>query len=399
METLALGLTLLSLLTWIGLLAFRGQFWRSNVRLMPVPLNIDRLPSVCAVIPARNEADLISKTLRSICLQDYTSPFRIVLVDDRSTDQTAEIAQTTAKDARAMSTEMGHTPPMLDVLTAEPLPEGWTGKLWAMEQGVRHANCYAPDYYLFTDADIEHDRSNLRQLILQAERERLDLVSLMVRLRCQSFWERLLIPAFVYFFQKLYPFEWVNEIDNPTAAAAGGCILIRREALERIGGLKVLKNALIDDCTLAHAVKCGDDKAHYPIWLGLARKTRSLRPYKSLWSIWNMVARTAYTQLKYSPLLLLVTVLGMTVTYLVPPAGFMWGLLERDRFITLISLASWLLMAFSMLPTLQLYRRSPLWGLFLPFIAFLYTLMTIDSAVRHLFGIGGNWKGRVYSQT
>ncbi|MDC0831861.1 glycosyltransferase [Geitlerinema sp. CS-897] len=399
METVVLGLTLLSLLIWIGLLAARGQFWRSHVRLTPIPLEIDDLPSVCAVVPARNEAEVLPIGLRSLLLQDYPNPFRVVLVDDRSTDGTASVAQNTAKDAKAVAKEMGRTAPSLEVLTAEPLPQGWTGKLWAMEQGVRHAKRYAPDYYLFTDADIEHERSSLRQLVFHAERERLDLVSLMVRLRCCSFWERLLVPPFVYFFQKLYPFEWVNDLNRKTAAAAGGCILIRRQALERIGGLSTIKDTLIDDCTLARAVKCGEAGKRHPIWLGLTEKTHSLRSYNSLWSIWNMVARTAYTQLNYSPLLLLLTVLGMGLTYEVAPVSFVWGILTGDRFIALTALATWLLMAFSLLPTLHLYRQPPFLGILLPVIAALYTLMTIDSAIRHWFGFGGNWKGRVYPQS
>ncbi|MGC9506226.1 glycosyltransferase [Baaleninema sp.] len=398
METVVLGLTLLSLLIWIILLAFRGQFWRANVQLTPISLQLNQLPRVCAVIPARNEADVLPQSLRSLFLQDYPNPFRVILVDDRSTDDTAKVAQNTAKDAKAVAKEMGRTAPSLEVLTAEPLPPGWTGKLWAMEQGVRHAKRDAPDYYLFTDADIEHDRSNLRQLVLHAERERLDLVSLMVRLRCRSFWERCLIPPFVYFFQKLYPFEWANDINNKTAAAAGGCILIRRQALERIGGLNAIKQTLIDDCSLARAVKCGEPGKRHPIWVGLTEKTRSLRPYNSLWSIWNMVARTAYTQLNYSPFLLIFTILGMGLTYWVAPVAFVWGILEGDRFVALIALANWLLMAFSLLPTLRLYRQPPFLGIFLPIIAVLYTFMTIDSAIRHWFGFGGNWKGRVYPQ-
>lgn len=399
METLVFGLTLASLAIWIGLLVFRGQFWRSNVQLTPMALSLNRFPSVCAIVPARNEAAMLPKTLRSLLLQENTGAFRVVLVDDRSTDNTAEIAKSIAEDLQAAAREHHVKVPQLDIITAQPLPDGWTGKLWAMEQGVRHAQRYAPDYYLFTDADIEHERHNLEQLVLKAEREQLDLASLMVRLRCRSFWERFLIPPFIYFFEKLYPFTWANDLQSSTAAAAGGCILLRRHALQRIGGLEAIKNTLIDDCSLAKAIKIGDDGKRHPIWIGLAEKTRSLRPYPSLWSIWNMVARTAYTQLNHSPILLVLTVVGMALTYWVPVVGLVWGIVHDARTLALVGLAGWLLMAFSLLPTLRLYRQPPFLGLFLPIIALLYVLMTLDSAVRHLFGRGGNWKGRVYSQS
>lgn len=399
MESLVLSLTLLSLAIWIGLLGFRGQFWRANVTLSPMALSLNRMPSVCAIVPARNEADLLPKTLRSLLLQDFNGAFRVVLVDDRSQDNTADVARHLARDLQALARELNRQIPQLDIITAQPLADGWTGKLWALEQGVRHAQRYAPDYYLFADADIVHDRDNLRQLLLKAEREQLDLVSLMVRLRCRSFWERLLIPPFVYFFQKLYPFNWANDPHSRTAAAAGGCILLRRHALKRIGGLSVIRNTLIDDCHLAHAIKLGDDTRPHPIWIGLSDTTRSLRPYRSLWSIWNMVARTAYTQLDRSLLWLLLALLGMTLTYVLPPVSLVWGVLHGDRTLALIGLAVWFLMAFSLLPTLRLYRQSPFLALLLPLVAVLYSLMTVDSAIRHLIGIGGNWKGRVYSQS
>ncbi|OAB55293.1 glycosyl transferase family 2 [Phormidium willei BDU 130791] len=389
-------LTLLSLAIWIGLLALRGQFWRSHIRLRPVPANVDPLPSVCAIVPARNEAELLPKTLRSLLLQEAVTSFRVILVDDRSDDGTAEIAEAIAAEVQTLANELQLHLPQLDIITADPLPPGWSGKLWAMDQGIRYAQRYSPVYYLLTDADIQHHPQNLRQLLFKAEREGLDLVSLMVKLRCESLWERLLIPPFIYFFQKLYPFDWVNNPQKRTAAAAGGCILIRRQALDRIGGLAHIKQTLIDDCALAQAVKQADGNDYHSIWLGLADKTISLRAYPGLGSIWGMVARTAYTQLNYSPLLLLLTVIGMGLTYWVPPIALIWGLANEQSFIALLGLASWSLMAFSLFPTLSLYRQPPFLGLILPLIAALYTLMTLDSALRHLLGRGGAWKGRVY---
>ncbi|NEP12196.1 MAG: glycosyltransferase [Symploca sp. SIO2C1] len=467
MNASVLGITVLSLVIWLGLLGFRGQFWRANQRLDIQATELELWPKVCAVIPARNEAELLPITLRSLFTQDYPGSFSVLLVDDHSTDGTAEVAQKVAQESKQ--------PQQLQVISAQPLPAGWTGKLWALEQGIRHAQeqtgerkkawgnesadtdtrrrgdaenenptsyfvhpeqTQPPDYFLLTDADIEHDSTNLRELITKAETQQLDLVSLMVLLRCQSFWEQLLIPAFVFFFQKLYPFPLVNDSTNSTAAAAGGCILIRRQALNRIGGLQVVRQALIDDCALATAVKSSIQSQLSPpgerkkgwgneqtdaetrrhgdaengnstqnfahpspptaIWLGLTESTRSLRPYPSLASIWDMVARTAFYQLNYSPLLLIGTVLGMTLIYLVPPIAAIFGALIGNWLIAIAGFASWLLMAGAYLPTLRLYKCSPLLAFCLPAIAFLYNLMTLDSALRHWQGRGGSWKGRVY---
>jgi hopene-associated glycosyltransferase HpnB len=336
------------------------------------------------VIPARNEAELLPITLRSLLNQDYPGSLTIIVVDDQSTDGTASVAQA-----------LGN--PQLHILAAESLPPSWKGKLWALEQGIRYAQTLTPlpDYLLLTDADIEHDHTNLRQLVTKAQQENLELVSLMVQLRCQSFWECLLIPAFVFFFQKLYPFRWVNDPQNRTAAAAGGCILIRRETLVQIGGIQAIRQALIDDCALAQAVKSNSTGR---IWLGLTSSTRSLRPYPSLATIWDMVARSAYTQLNYSPWLLLGTLIGMTLIYIVPPVGVIVGGLTRNWTVAIASLISYLLMTVAYLPTLRLYRRSPWWAFCLSAIAFLYTLMTLDSALQHYQGRGGAWKGRVYPQ-
>jgi hopene-associated glycosyltransferase HpnB len=397
MVSLGLGVTLVSLLIWIGLLLVWGQFWRcdqqlqdesdANQRVQPIAAC-----SVCVVIPARNEADMVPMTLRSLLNQDYPGQFQIILVDDHSTDGTADRAIATA-------TALGQLE-RLRVIPADPLPPGWTGKLWAMDQGVQAAQILAPDYILLTDADIEHDPGNLRRLVTKAQQDNLDMVSLMVQLRCQSVWELVLIPAFVFFFQKLYPFRFVNTPSNRIAAAAGGCILIRRAALQQIGGLQILRQTLIDDCSLAQAVKQSrptNQATSGKIWLGLTQTTRSLRPYDSLQSIWDMVARTAFTQLNYSTWLLLGTLFGMSLLYLVAPIATVAGLMSGNWAIAGTGLLTWLLMAIAYMPTIRLYQ-CPIWLAFcLPAIAGLYTIMTVDSALRHWRGQGGAWKGRVYS--
>jgi hopene-associated glycosyltransferase HpnB len=387
---LTLSFTVLPIGIWIGLLLFRGQFWRTDQQLPDVVPELPIWPSVCAVIPARNEAEVLPISLRSLLQQNYPGSFKILLVDDQSTDQTAEIARQVATSVQAHD--------RLDVLSGQPLPPGWTGKLWAMEQGTRAALALPqrPDYILLSDADIEHDVHNLQRLVAKAEADNLELVSLMVRLRCQSLWERFLIPAFVFFFAQLYPFRWANAPQNSTAAAAGGCILLKRQALERTGGLHVLKNALIDDCTLAHVIKSSRPDRSTGIWLGLTRSTVSLRPYESLSTIWNMVARTAFTQLRYSPWLLIGTVLAMMMIYLIAPVSTLIGSLTGQWSIAIAGFIGWLLMAVAYLPMIRFYNLSPLWAFSLPAIACLYTLMTIDSALRHWQGQGGAWKGRVY---
>lgn len=385
MITIVLTLTFISLITWLFLLLFWGKFWRVNHQLETNKSVIEKpLPTVCVIVPARNEADVIPISLRSLLLQDYTGNFTIFLVDDQSSDGTANFAQGVAYAVD--KTEK------LQIVSGTSLPTGWTGKLWAMAQGIEKASELTPDYFLLTDADIQHDISNLQRLIAKAESQNLDLVSIMVRLRCQSFWEKLLIPAFVFFFQKLYPFSWVNNPKKTTAAAAGGCILIHTEALNRIGGLQIIRQALIDDCSLAKAVKSN----HGKIWLGLSTSTISLRPYNSLKTIWDMVARSAYTQLNYSPVLLMGSLLGMTLVYLLPSIGIILGVLLGNWQITLVSFTAYLLMTFAYLPIIRFYKCSPIFAFSLPIIAFLYTLMTVDSALRHWQGRGGEWKGRVY---
>ncbi|MGK7932416.1 MAG: glycosyltransferase [Microcystaceae cyanobacterium] len=392
MMDIFVGFLGLSLLIWLYLLGFRGRFWLSNQRIDDLSNHLTSYPTVCAVIPARNEADVLPVSLKSLLLQNYGGQFSIVLVDDQSTDQTGKVAQEIAhkldKSAR------------LNVIQGKPLEKGWTGKLWAMKQGIEAAQQLedSPKYILFTDADICHHDTNLQELVTKSEKENLELTSLMVKLRCDSGWEKFLIPSFVFFFQKLYPFPTINNPDRKLAGAAGGCILIRREALTRIGGIESVKNALIDDCSLAYRVKSTLEPNSGGIWLGLTEKVTSLRPYDTLETIWNMVARTAYTQLSYSPWLLIGTVLGMIIIYLLAPIGTILGLILGNILMLGLSLLIWLLMTLAYFPTLKLYQLSPLWGITLPAIAFLYNLMTIDSALRHWRGEGGAWKGRVYKQ-
>ena len=378
-------ITYLSFSIWLGLLLFWGQFWR-RVQLSPNNETLTSYPNVWAVIPARDEADVIADSLGSVLEQNYQGLFSVVLVDDNSSDATANIAQETANNLGKNN--------QLHLISGQPLPQGWKGKLWALSQGIDRAKQQnpAPDYILLTDADIQHHPSNITELITKAESENLDLVSLMVLLRCESFWERFLIPAFVFFFQKLYPFKLANNPQSFVAAAAGGCILIKASTLEKIGGIASIKDALIDDCTLAKKIKSNGGK----IWLGLTEHTISLRPYDSLKSIWDMVARTAFYQLNYSWLLLTGTILGLFLVYLVPPLAIIWGLFAHDIAIAIVGLITWLMMSLAYFPTIKLYRLSPLWSFCLPAIAFFYALMTIDSAIKHYQGKGGFWKGRVY---
>ncbi|MEB3210120.1 MAG: glycosyltransferase [Leptolyngbyaceae bacterium] len=404
---ISLGVSIVSLVIWVYLLLFRGQFWRTdqhlealdaegNDALNPQETPECSAPPVCVVIPARNEADVLPITLRSLFTQDYDGALDVLVVDDHSTDGTATVAQQTVQDLG----KADH----FQLYSAQPLPPGWTGKLWALDQGTQQVmgRSPAPTYILLSDADIQHDSHNLRRLVTKAEAQSLDLASVMVRLRCESLAEHWLIPAFVFFFQKLYPFRWVNQPERKTAAAAGGCVLLRTSALQRIGGIASIREALIDDCTLAQHVKHGDPTANsalesHPIWLGLSSKTYSLRPYPNLKTIWDMVARTAYTQLNYSPLLLLGTLLGMVLVYLVAPIALIGGLLSHSPLIALIGAATWGLMAIAYSPMVRFYQCSPLYAVALPVIALLYTLMTLDSALRHWQGRGGSWKGRTYS--
>lgn len=376
-------------LAWLYLLLAQGRFWRADQRLPQSGLERGAWPSVVALVPARNEAAVVGEAVRSILAQDYPGSLSLVLVDDGSTDGTAAVAQQAAAEAGQAA--------RLSVVAAGPREPGWVGKLWAQESGRRawRAGAAAPDYWWLTDADIGHAPEMLRRLMAKAEEERRALVSLMVLLWCRSFWERLLIPPFVFFFQKLFPFARVNDDRNGLAAAAGGCMLLRADTLSEAGGLARIKDALIDDCALAALIKPVALRQNRGIWLGLTRKSRSLRPYRGLNEIWRMVARSAYTQLRHQPLLLLGTLAGMALIYLVPPLLLLTLPWHEDLPAALLGLAAWILMAVAMGPTQRLYGQSWLWGLSLPLAALLYSAMTFDSARRHWLGRGGTWKGRV----
>ncbi|MBK1665419.1 squalene synthase HpnD [Rhodospirillum rubrum] len=378
---------LLSLAAWAVVLLTRRRFWRCDQRLGQNTMAPGAAPAVVAVIPARDEAHTIGQTVRSLLNQSYPGRLVVVVVDDSSSDGTADAA-------RAGAASVYDGPSRLIVVPGKPLEAGWSGKLWAVHQGLEVAAQAVPEarYVLLTDADIEHIPGNIARLVGKCERDGLVMASLMVKLRCESAWEHLLIPAFIFFFQKLYPFPLVNDPDHRTAGAAGGCILARRETLDAIGGVAALRGALIDDCALAALLK---EKG--PIWLGLAGRTRSLRPNDELGDIWRMVARTAYVQLHHSPLRLIGAVIGMTLLYLVPPVALIVGILSADFPAAVAGLVGWIGLAILYRPTLHLYRRPPMAGLALPLAALLYTLMTIDSARRHYVGRGGEWKGRTYS--
>ncbi|NEQ78033.1 MAG: glycosyltransferase [Okeania sp. SIO2C9] len=393
MHKILLITIILNLIIWIYLLLFRGKFWLADRRLLPISeteiRKIQYWPSISAIIPARNEAKLLRTTLKSLLNQDYPGNFKIILVDDNSKDNTANVANFIAQKNDDLT--------KLEVISAGNLSSGWSGKLWAINQGINYAKQQtpAPDYFLFTDADIEHSSTNIRQLIIKAEQENLALVSLMVKLQCQTLTEELMIPAFVFFFQKLYPFRWVNNPQNSTAAAAGGCILIRNQVLDEIGGIEVIRNALIDDCSLATAVK--QKSTNKKIWLGLTSDTKSRRSYPDLFSIWSMIVRTAFTQLNYSPLLLVATVIGMKLIYLVPSLGIILGVIFSWWEIVAIAFLARILMFLAYLPIVRFYQLSPIYAMSLPTVALIYTLITIDSAWRHLRGRGSHWKGRTYS--
>jgi hopene-associated glycosyltransferase HpnB len=367
---------LLSLAVWLYLLLARGGYWLARPRddgAVAAPL---RWPSVVAVVPARNEADVIAQSIASLLCQDYAGPFRVVLVDDGSTDRTSVVAKSLSSQRR------------LEVLAGTELPGGWTGKLWALDQGVRHAAAAgeAIDYFLLTDADIGHAPDNVSHLVARAERDGLAQVSLMAALSCASPAERFLIPAFVYFFQMLYPFAWVANRARRTAAAAGGCTLVRRDALQRAGGIAAIRSEIIDDCALARRLK-----EQGPIWLGLTRRAASLRPYVGFSKIGRMISRSAYAQLGYSPLALVGTVAAMLLVYIAPP---LLALLA-DGPARWLGLSAWLVMAITFQPMLRFYRCSPLWGLALPAIGAVYAFFTVQSAIEFWRGRGGLWKGRV----
>ncbi len=389
--TEALGV--LACLTWLYLLVGRGGFWRVQSRdgeartapqahEAPAGLPSDtQWPSVVAIVPARDEAPVIAGAVTSLLRQRYAGPLSVVLVDDASSDETAENARRAAMSS--------HAECRLAIVPATPTPPGWTGKLWALACGVGHVESMscAPDYLLLTDADIVHAPESLSALVTEARAERLALDSRMARLHCESAVERAFVPAFVFFFRMLYPFAWVNRPRSRTAAAAGGCMLVERGALSRAGGLASVRGELIDDCALARALK-----RQGPIRLALTDHVRSVRRYLALDDVRRMIARTAYAQLRFSPLLLALTALAMAVTFIAPPVLAIVG----SGIARLLGAAAWIAMALAFQPSLRFYRVSPLWGLAVPVIAGFYLAFTLDSAYQSARGRTGLWKGRVY---
>lgn len=376
-----------SLAAWLWLLLCQGFFWRTDVRLpsRAEPAEPGEWPSVCVVVPARDEAAVLPASLPSLLAQDYPGRAEVFLVDDGSSDGTGELARELARRHGGLT---------LTVDSPGEPPPGWTGKLWAVRHGIALARARGPEYLLLTDADIAHAPDSLRELVAAARTGGFDLVSQMARLRVESVWERLVVPAFVYFFAQLYPFRRIGRPGTRTAAAAGGCVLLRAEAAGRARIPEAIRHAVIDDVALARAVKGSGGR----VWLGLADRVDSVRPYPRLHDLWRMVSRSAYAQLRHNPLLLLGTVLGLVLVYLVPPLALLGGLALAVPAAAVPGGLAWLVMTGTYLPMLRHYRQ-PLWlAPLLPFTALLYLLMTVDSAVQHYRGRGAVWKGRTYAR-
>ncbi|QIS69690.1 glycosyltransferase [Streptomyces sp. DSM 40868] len=379
-----LWITVVSLAAWVWLLLGQGFFWRTDVRLPP-RREPEAWPSVCVVVPARDEAAVLPDSLPSLLAQDYPGRAEVFLVDDGSTDGTGGLAG-------ELSRRLGGLP--LTVGSPGEPPAGWTGKLWAVRYGIGLARARDPEYLLLTDADIAHAPDSLRELVAAAEAGGFDVVSQMARLRVASPWERLVVPAFVYFFAQLYPFRWIGRRGSRTAAAAGGCVLLRAGTAQKARIPDAIRHAVIDDVALARAVKGAGGR----VWLGLADRVDSVRPYPELGDLWRMVSRSAYAQLRHNPLLLLGTVAGLALVYLVPPAAVAVGAAGGDAATALAGAVAWAVMAGTYLPMLRYYGQPPWLAPLLPFTAFLYLLMTVDSAVQHYRGRGAAWKGRTYSR-
>jgi hopene-associated glycosyltransferase HpnB len=364
---MAAMIALLSLCAWLYLFFAHGNFWRSRPQLSPaVP---QECPDVDIVVPARDEAETIQAVVGSLLAQDYKGAFRVIVIDDNSTDGTASLAGEASN---------------LQIIRLNSKPSGWSGKLWALREGIAAGRS---PVVLLTDADIVHHPAHLTSLVAKLKDSQLDMVSEMVRLNCSSLAERMLVPAFVYFFQMLYPFARVNNPRSAVAAAAGGTVLVRRDALVRIGGIEAIKEALIDDVALAKAVKRGG-----PIFLGHSQLATSIRRYPQVSDVWHMISRTAFTQLRHSTPLLLLTIAGLSVVWLVPP----WAAIFGRGWVFECGLAACLLAALSYIPTLRRYRRNILWVFALPLTALFYMAATIASAVNYWRGKGASWKNRAY---
>ena len=369
-----------AVVVWLYLIFGRGLFWRFHEARESEAAPSQRLSKrVAIVIPARNEAQSIGQATASLLGQDYPGPCHIFLVDDHSQDGTLDQALSVARESGK--------PELLTATCARLLPEDWTGKLWALAEGVNHAEAFQPDYVLFTDADIMHAPDSLSRLVERAEVGGYDLVSYMVKLKCETFAEKALIPAFVFFFFMLYPPAWTASPRHATAGAAGGCILIRWPALARIGGVAAIRGELIDDCALAKAVKSTGGKT----WLGLTSATRSTRGYGTFGEIGRMISRTAFWQLRHSPCLLAGTMAGMFITYMMPPLLLLTGRLLP----TCLGMVAWALMMVAYAPSLRFYGLTMFWAPALPVVALFYAGATVHSALRYWSGRGGEWKDRV----
>ena len=382
MLSLGFILSIIAVGIWTYLLLFRGFFWREAPHAAP-DFALEIWPEVVVVTPARNEADVVGQSMAALLAQDYPGTIHIVLVDDDSTDGTAEAAE------RAAAKSQTHH--KLTVVKNAALAPGWTGKMWAVNRGLSEAERLAPDakYVLLTDADILHERTSLRQLVSRAEQGGFKMVSLMARLKTETLAERALIAAYIFYFQKLYPFSWVRDAGNKVAGAAGGCMLVDRAALNGIGGIAAIRGALIDDCALGKAIK-----TQGPIWLGLADGVASLRGYPRWGDVWMLIARSAFTQLGFSAAMLAVSTIMMLATYVLPPALVLFAAGPAR----LLGAAAFVAMLFAYQPILRYHRLSALWALAMPLVASFYTAATIDSALRYWSGRGGQWKGRMQAQ-
>lgn len=377
-------------LIWAYLLCAHDGFWRLR-EFLPSPVQRQDWPDIVALVPARDEAATIARTVRGILQQDYPGRLHLIVIDDQSGDGTARLAREAAAGmgaAERLTVHEGETP-----------PPGWTGKLWALAQGrERLTHDARPATYVWlSDADIGHGPETLRRLVIKAETDDRDLVSLMVKLKAEGFWGRLLIPSFILFFRMLYPFARANRPDRREAAAAGGCILLRKTALDRAGGFGAISGSLIDDCALATLVKAKGRAEAGRIWIGQADDSESLRAYDGLGGIWAMVSRSAYAQLRHSPALLLGTLIAMAWVFVLPPTTTVTLGFHGVPAAAALGAVGWIAMAVTCVPVLRHYRQAPAWGLLLPLSAALYTAMTVGSAIAHARGRGGRWKGRLHS--
>ncbi|MGI9413872.1 MAG: glycosyltransferase [Hyphomicrobiales bacterium] len=386
MPDLATVVAAVSVIAWIVLLGFRRGFWRADQRLETGLAEPRHWPQVAALVPARNEAEHIEACLAALGGQDYPGGFAVLVVNDASTDETADIARRAARNP-----DIGRA---VEVVDAPPLEAGWAGKLWALDHGIDHLKqrAVAPDYLWLSDADVVHEPATLRRLVAKAEAQDLALVSLMVRLACRSFWERLLVPAFVFFFQMLYPFPAINDRNSSMAGAAGGCMLLRWCVLDRTGGIAAIKDQLIDDCALGARIK----QSGNGIWIGLGDESHSLRRYAELARFWQMVARSAFVQLRFSTILLIVSILGMAVTFVFAPLILLAVPWHGSVLAAVLAAISWTLMCVAYIPTVRYYGLEAWRSLTLPVASVLYMMMTLHSGIRHWCGLGQSWKNRAY---